>query len=160
MSRYDELCSKYENFRSGSDQAERIARDLASAVEKALGAPAAAVFPRPVVLDRDRWRVASGDETISKRHVDGRFYFALCLRFASGRSQCEPEVFAALLSVFTGPMDATARLEDTDPKFSVHLADPGAQDDLAGEIIGVIDDALDPKVSGASSRVNIGFTAA
>lgn len=62
-----------------------------------------------------------------------------------------------LLSVLPGGSDASVRLEDTVPKFSVYLADPNAQEDLVGEIIGVIEDTLEPDLSGKITRLNIGF---
>ena len=62
--------------------------------------------------------------------------------------------------MLAGVTDIEARLEDTQPKFSVHLADPSARQDLVGEIIGVMEDALDPDLGGRLSRLNIGFVAA
>jgi hypothetical protein len=157
MSRYDELALKYENFRSRSEQAAAIANDLASAVTTALGAPAEAVFSRAVAWDGDHWSLTASDSSVSNRHTDGRFYFALCLRLASRNSQYGPQIFATLLSALPGRTEVAVRLEDTEPKFSVYLADPSAQEDLVGEIIGVIEDTLDPDLSGKLSRLNIGF---
>jgi hypothetical protein len=159
MSRYDELSLKYENYRSRSERSEKIAADISNAVGTSLGAPAGAVFPRAVVWSGGDWRLESTG-AISKRHDDGRFYVALCVRLASPQKQFEPQIFATLLSVLVGETDAEVRLEDTTPKFSVHLADPRAREDLVGEIIGVIEDALAPDLGGKPSRLNIGFVAA
>lgn len=157
MSRYEELSLKYGDFRSRSDQSAKIANDLANAVRKTLEAPEEAVFPRPVAWDQDHWSLTSRDGLVPERHTDGRFYFALCLRLASKNNQYEPQILAMLLSVLPGGSDASVRLEDTVPKFSVYLADPNAQEDLVGEIIGVIEDTLEPDLSGKITRLNIGF---
>jgi hypothetical protein len=160
MSRYDELSLRYANFRSMSERVERIADELANAVQSALDAPKGAVFPRSVVWNDGGWTMGPAEARISQRHDDGRFYFAVCVRLAAPDQQYEPQLFASLLSVLAGATDIEARLEDTQPKFSVHLADPGAMKDLVGEIIGVMEDSLDPDLGGKPSRLNIGFVAA
>lgn len=160
MSRYDELSLKYANFRSLSEQAEKLASDLSNAVASSLGAPTGAVFAAPVAWADNRWRLASKGTAISRWHEDGRFYFAICVRLAADHGQHEPQIFASLLSARVGSADTEVRLEDTKPKFSAHLADPGAREDLAGEIIGVIEDTLDLDLSNEPPRLSIGIVEA
>lgn len=154
MSRYDQLSLKYVNFCAGSEQAQRIASDLASAVRAALGAPAEAVFSRPVAWRSDGWRLAPTDTALTKRHFDGRYYVAICIRLASMEAS---QTFATVLSIRVNGADTEVRLEDTEPKFHAYLADPSAKEDLAGEIIGVIEDTLDPDQEGEPPRLNIGL---
>lgn len=154
MSRYDELALKYEALRSRSAQADRIATELANAVGSSLAAPAGAVFAHSVSRAEGRWSMGAPGDAVSARHNDGRHYFALCIRLAAGETS---PLFATLLSILAGAADTEVRLEDTTPRFSVHLDDPSARDDLVGEIIGVLEDALDPVPSGDESRPHIGF---
>lgn len=151
---------KYANFRSLSEQAEKVASDLSNAVASSLGAPNGAVFAAPVARADGKWGLASNGAKISRRHEDGRFYFAVCVRFTAVHGQHEPQIFASLLSARVGATDTEVRLEDTKPKFSAHLADPGARDDLVGEIIGVIEDTLDLDPSNEPPRLNIGLVEA
>jgi hypothetical protein len=160
MSRYDDLSLRYATYRSISERVEKIAIELASAVKSSLDAPEGAVFAHAVVWSDGRWIMGPDGGRVSQRHDDGRFYFAVCTRLASPAKQYEPQIFATLLSVLAGGADVEVRLEDTQPKFSVHLTDPRAREDLVGELIGVIEDALDPELSGKPSRPNIGFIAA
>jgi len=160
MSRYDELSLKYANFCAISEQTEKVASDLSNAVTSALSAPAGAVFSAPVAWADNKWLLASKETAIFRRHEDGRFYFAICIRFTADNGQHEPQILALLLSMRVGSADTEVRLEDTKPKFSAHLADPGARNDLVGEIIGVIEDTLDLDPNNEPPRLNIGLVEA
>lgn len=156
MSHFDELSLKYVNFRSRHEQAEKIANNLASAVRSSLGAPADSVFARAAAWSSEGWRLTPEVGAVSKRHLDGRFYFAICIRLASAEPR--PEIFATLLSILASGTEAELRVEDTEPKFRAYLADPSAQEDLVGEVIGVIEDTLDPDFGGGEpARLHIGF---
>jgi hypothetical protein len=160
MSRYDELALKYATFCSRTAQADRIAIELARAVQSSLDAPADTVFVRAAAWGGGEWSLSPTTGAVTQLHRDGRRYFAICLRLRAGADANEQPTFAALLSVLARARDSDVRLEDTAPKFSVHIDDPGARADLVGEIVGVIEDALEPNPSGKQPLLNIGFVAA
>jgi hypothetical protein len=160
MSRYDELSQKYLDFRSRQELANRIATEVTNAVRASLSAPQDAVSSSAVMRSDAGWRLDPSGVPTSKRHDDGRYYFAICTLLPAGGNQGETQIFATLLSVLVGRTDAEVRLEDTTPKFSAHIDDPSAYEDLAGEVIGVLEDALDPDLGDRLARLNIGFVAA
>lgn len=171
MSRYDELRSNFSKYQQDARESclkhQHLLLALADGLQSFLGCPKSFVDPRTgaehryviptaVTWRQDRFVVSKEIPTGIHTHDDGRHYFSLSVYLEEGESEHPKRPFAVLLSAQMHADDIEIRVEDTEPKFSVHMSDPDGLSDLYGEIVGVIKDCLDRDYDG--SKPHLGFT--
>ncbi len=170
MSHYDELRENFSKYQLVAREASlkylSLLAALAHGFQSFLGAPKSFVDSRsgiqrlyvtPIGITRRDGHFVVGKTipTGIDPHHDGRFYFGLCTYLEAAEKEHPKRPFCVLLSAAMHADDIEIRVEDTEPKFSVHLNDPDGLKDLYGEILSVIQDTLDGDFDGP--KPHIGF---